>query len=1003
MFATSIKTQKMHNCHHVVTSFGATQHSAACSTKRMLGTYLSIVICASSTIIVPGVQGAVSCSHEFAPQEGIVKAPERSFRQELCLNGLWQFQPVALPKGYKRNQGSAPELTQPTPEGWSATPIKIPSHWNVNTWGGGRLGKRPANQLYWPDSVYYPSYPSEWDRVEMGWLRRGFRAPEPWRNQRIILHFEAVSGECQVLLNGQKLQSHFDNFLPFEIDVTDRIRWGGDNELLVGVRGQNLFNTPGSRYPKFLSPYPPGSMTDSLIGIWQDVFLLCLPQVRVADSFVKPRGTQGLLEAEVVLANDSQNDQSVKIAGEVCPWTNLADNKALIAPTPKWNLASTVLSIPAVSVTIKAGQKAVVILRQPVSKQLNLWSPQSPNLYGLVLTVSEQGKPVDRQYTRFGWREFSIKGPDLLLNGEKIKAMGDFVHPFGAYVMSPGYVKAWFQMIKDVGGNAVRPHAQIHPRIYLDIADEMGLIVLAETSVFGSSIRLNPEDPAFWERYKAHYDGMVLRDRNHPSVMGWSFGNEMFAIPLLNKMSKEDSDAYYNKLIEMSKRSLTIDPTRRWITCDGDEDLKGTLPVWSKHFGHGDFISKLPKDLNKPLVVGESGGTYYATPEQLSVFNCDRAFESYLGRNEALAIDLYDNIVKMALPHLAYFSPSLLSWYGLEHLNIGYSDFSRMPTEKDGVFFTQPYMGGKPGMQPERIPPYVMTFNPGWDPSLPLYKPLPMFHAMKAAIAPDGPHPCPWDHRVNPEPKSHPIVKPTVEQVAFAGPANSLLRKRLAGLGVPLVNGEAQGAEVLVIDGQSLNDGNLPGIRSKMDGVLAAGGIVLVMICDASAPVHALNALLPAPLMLTDRKATLIQPRTEQVWAAGFSLKELNFAIGKNDGRILKCGLSGSFVEKSGVVLEASNTDWSLFNENPEKTKAGAVVLYEHLQKPSGAALVRMERGKGFLAVCSLDYRLATPPSHAMWRKLFGNIGVKLVIPKSQADKSASAREHDLLLNGPVE
>ena len=271
--------------------------------------------------------------------------------------------------------------------------------------------------------------------------------------------------------------------------------------------------------------------------------------------------------------------------------------------------------------------------------------------------------------------------------------------------MSPGYVRAWYQMIKDVGGNAVRPHAQVHPRIYLDIADEMGLIVLAETSLFGSSIRLNPEATAFWERYAAHYDGMVMRDRNHPSVMGWSFGNEMFAIPLLNKMSDEDSIAYYNKLIEMSKRSLTLDPTRAWITCDGDEDLKGTLPVWSKHFGHGDFVSKLPKDLNKPLVVGESGGTYYATPEQLSVFNGDRAFESYLGRNEALAIDLYENAVKMALPHLAYFSPSLLSWYGLEHLNLGYSDFSRMPTEKDGVFFTQPYVEGKPGMQPERIPP----------------------------------------------------------------------------------------------------------------------------------------------------------------------------------------------------------------------------------------------------------------------------------------------------------
>jgi len=943
----------------------------------------------------------VTSPREFSSESGMVPTLEQPYRQELCLNGLWQFQPVPLPNGYKRNQGDTPELTPPLGDAWSKTPIKIPSHWNVNTWGGGRIGKRPADQLYWPDSVYYPSYPAEWDRTEMGWLRRGFRVPEAWRNQRVILHFEAVSGECQVLLNGQKVGQHFDNFLPFEIDVTDHIRWDADNELLVGVRGQNLFNKPSAKYAKFLSPYPPGSMTDSLIGIWQDVFLLAVPDVRVADTFVKPMVSQGVLEAEVVLINNSKKDATVKVAGEVFPWTNLAGKE--VSAVPKWKLEPAVMSLPAEQVTIKAGQKATVVLRQPV-KKLNLWSPKSPNLYGLVLSVSGQGKVVDRQYTRFGWREYAIKGSDLLLNGEKIQALGDFVHPFGAYVMSPGYVRAWYQMIKDVGGNALRPHAQIHPRFYLDIADEMGLIVLAETSVFGSSIRLNPEDPAFWERYEAQYDGMVLRDRNHPSVMGWSFGNEMFAIPMLNKMSKEDTDAYYDKLIGMSKRSLTLDPTRTWITCDGDEDLKGTLPVWSKHFGHGDFVGKLPKDLNKPLVVGESGGTYYATPEQLSVFNGDRAFESYLGRNEALAIDLYANIVNMALPHLASFSPSLLCWYGLEHLNLGYSDFSRMPTEQDGVLFAQPYIEGKPGMQPERIPPYVMTFNPGWDPSLPLYKALPMFHAMKAAIAPGGPQPCPWDHKITPEPKSAPTAKPTVEQVAFAGAENSPLRERLAAWGVSRVGADAQGAGFLVIDGQSLTEANVADVRAKMDGVLAAGGTVLVMVCDGTAPVQALNALLPAPLTLTDRKATLLQPKSEQAWAVGFGLKDLNFAQKKGDGKILKCGLVGPFVEKGAVVLEASNTDWSLFNENPEKTKAGAVELYEHLQKPSGVALVQMKQGTGTLAVCAMDYRLDTTASKAMWSRLLGNMGVKIDSSKGRGgNESGKGKEHDLLLNGPVE
>jgi beta-galactosidase len=532
----------------------------------------------------------------------------------------------------------------------------------------------------------------------------------------------------------------------------------------------------------------------------------------------------------------------------------------------------------------------------------------------------------------------------------------------------------------------------------------MGLMVLAETSVFGSSIRLNPEQPVFWERYAAHYDGMVQRDRNHPSVMGWSFGNEMFAIPRLNEMSKEDTQAYYDKLIAMSRRSSALDPTRTWITCDGDEDLQGSLPVWSKHFGHGNFDDKLPKGLNKPMVVGESGGTYYATPEQLSVFNGDRAYENYLGRNEALAVDLYDNIVKMALPYLAHFSPSLMVWYGLEHLNFGYHDFSRLPTEQDGVFFSGPFVEGKPGMQPERIPPYVTTVNPGWDPALPLYKPLPMFHAMKAAIAPGGPQPCPWDHKSKVVASPPAPVPATVDQVAFAGADKSPLRERLVGWGVPLVTNDTQKASVLIVDGQTLSRDQVPAVRARLDSVLAAGGIVLLMVRDAKAPIEVVNALIPAPLSLTDRKATQLQPNGVEAWAGGLGQKDLYFANLEGQRHVLKCGLAGPLVEKGTVVLEAGKTDWSLFNNNPEKTKAAAVVLYEQLQKPSGVALVRVKQGAGTLAVSSLDYRITAPVSQAMWRRLFGNMGIKLLEAKGNGMKGAGkGRKHDLLLNGPME
>ncbi len=121
----------------------------------------------------------------------------------------------------------------------------------------------------------------------------------------------------------------------------------------------------------------------------------------------------------------------------------------------------------------------------------------------------------------------------------------------------------------------------------LDLADEMGLLVLDETALFGSSVKMNFDSPVAWQRFAAHYDDLILRDRNHPSVFGWSVGNELFAIFNLNEVGKEQSDEWYQKLAELGNRARILDPTRDWISCDGDEDLRGTMPVWNRHFGHG--------------------------------------------------------------------------------------------------------------------------------------------------------------------------------------------------------------------------------------------------------------------------------------------------------------------------------------------------------------------------------------------------------------------------------
>ncbi|MBC7565879.1 MAG: hypothetical protein H7223_02835 [Pedobacter sp.] len=91
----------------------------------------------------------------------------------------------------------------------------------------------------------------------------------------------------------------------------------------------------------------------------------------------------------------------------------------------------------------------------------------------------------DIKTDRFGWRSLTIKGRDFYLNNEKIQCFGDLQHPFGPYICSRRFAWAWYKMIKDVGRNSVRPQAQTWPRVYYDLADEMGLMVLDETALFG--------------------------------------------------------------------------------------------------------------------------------------------------------------------------------------------------------------------------------------------------------------------------------------------------------------------------------------------------------------------------------------------------------------------------------------------------------------------------------------------------------------------------------------
>jgi len=945
----------------------------------------------------------VKFMRDISPSEGLVKPMEAPYRAEICLNGSWDFQPVEVPSDWKTGTGVPPELTNPLPEKWEKTKIKIPSPWNVNEWGGGSRVGKGTNSPYAPSSVYYPGYPRNWGRVRMAWMKRSFTVPSTWDSKRIILHFEAVIGEFIVMINGQKVGEHFGDYLPFEVDITDVVKKDQPNELMVGVKHRRLFEKTDPLYNYFRATYPPGSNTADLAGIWQDVFLFGIPQVHISDLFIKPWVDKDLLEFDIQIKNQTKTEQKISVSGSIKEWINKTSDNVLDAPEINWQLADNeALNIKSEIVVLKSGETRKITISTKVQGKLKYWNPSSPNLYTVLLTVKNSKQVFDCKTERFGWRQLTIRGKDFYLNGERIQCFGDIQHPFGAYICSRRFAWAWLRMIKDFGGNAVRFHAQPWPRMYYDLADEMGIMVLDEAALFGSALNLNFGEAITWERTAHHIEDLILRDRNHPSVIGWSTGNELFAIRNYNKPTKEVADVWDAKIIELAKWPAILDPTRQFITDDGDEDMNGNLPVWSKHFAEGLTLNRLPEKVTKPLIIGEQGATYYGKPGQhLYKFAGDKAFESYYGRNEALAFDLYQNVVRMVRPLLAYFSPSEVCWFGIEHMNLGYKDYSRLPDSTDGVFAGLPYIEGKPGYQIERIPPYVSTFNPGLDPELPLYKPLPMFEALQAALAKDIPQPCKWDTYCQPvvEPKKPDFPKTQFPDAYFVGDTGSILGRHLNKSGIKITLNDRT-ARLVVIDGENLTDVKLKQAERIIDRVKKEGGLIWVMISDQK-PSPVLSGFLPLSLGFTDRQATSLQSSKNSEFEKYLKLPDLYFSEIRRDNKIIKQGLSGDLVKHGTVVLEATNVDWSLFINAPENRKCAQVVLYEHLIKPGGVAMISYPFDKSTLFISSLDYKISNPVTDIFWRNLYAVMGIKYFMPGE--DKVVpESRVHDLLMDGPL-
>ncbi|MCW5964006.1 MAG: DUF4981 domain-containing protein [Bryobacterales bacterium] len=436
--------------------------------------------------IFPGREEALRSLREPASREGTP--------WYLTLDGMWRFQwanqPADRPVGFQHLDYDA--------SAWKLLPV--PSNWELHGYG----------YPHYTNIVYpFPRNPPfiQHDLNPVGSYRRTFRVPPDWNGRRVFLHFAGVSSAMYVWVNGQEVGYSQESRTPAEFDITPYLR-EGDNLLAVEVY-----------------KYSDGSYLEDqdfwrLSGIFREVYLVAAPSIHARDFEVRASLDAGYRDATLSVRVKLQNHGEATAAASV--------EAELLAPD-----GSRVAQLSARSVSVSGGGENEVLLEAPVANPAK-WSAETPVLYPLLITVKDaQGAVLEVIPWNVGFRSVEIKGGQLLVNGKAVLIKGVNRHehdPDLGHVPSSAMMMRDILLMKQNNINAVR--ASHYPNIpeWYELCDRYGLYVIDEANIESHGMGYDEEslakDPQ-WE--KAHLDRierMVERDKNHPSIIIWSMGNE---------------------------------------------------------------------------------------------------------------------------------------------------------------------------------------------------------------------------------------------------------------------------------------------------------------------------------------------------------------------------------------------------------------------------------------------------------------------------------------------
>ncbi|KAA6343031.1 Beta-galactosidase [termite gut metagenome] len=437
--------------------------------------------------------------------------PEKQIR----LNGDWKFFWSNTPEGIPRDFYTLGYNDRK----WAS--ILVPSNWEMQGYGD-----KLFRNVHAPFKANPPFVPHE--NNPTGAYRKTFSLPSSWKGEQVFLRLEKVASASFVWVNGQEAGYNEGAQEPAEYNITPFLKQGTNTLAVLVTKYSDGYYLEGQDYWR-------------LAGIFDDAWLYATSPVRLFDWQVITDLDDTYTDAHLMIKVDAKKYTKATAPGYKIE-AQLMDSRGQMVAELKSNPFS-----------FDSSDKKQVVLEKIITHP-EKWTAETPALYTLKMQLlTSEGDWVDKAQTRVGFKETEIRNGIFYLNGVPIKVNAQnshMQHPDLGHTMNEETIRKDFSILKQFNFNAVRTSHYPPVNKYLELADEYGLYIIDEAGVEAHATEWVSGKAEYTEMYKERSRRMVLRDRNHPSILFWSAGNE--------------SGEGFN-IGEVVKEGRKYDATRYWM------------------------------------------------------------------------------------------------------------------------------------------------------------------------------------------------------------------------------------------------------------------------------------------------------------------------------------------------------------------------------------------------------------------------------------------------------